>query len=153
MYTMNPQLRRILEPMLLDHEAKRRFPYDDKTGHPPTLPTKGKITIGIGRNLTDKGLSEAEILYLFNNDLREAEEIARSVLGMAEFDKLSVNRQAVLVNMAFNLGRIGLSGFHETLRAIREERYSDAAIRMKASLWAKQVGDRAVALAEMMKNG
>jgi lysozyme len=58
-----------------------------------------------------------------------------------------------LVNMAFNLGLEKLQGFHNTLLAIKQGRYNDAAAGMRNSLWAKQVGYRATALADMMERG
>lgn len=151
MYTINPALRYILEPLLTKHEAKRRFPYDDSTGQPPKLP--GNLTIGIGRNLSAKGLSEAEIQYLLNNDIREAEEDAIYLLGEKVYRQLSLNRQAVVISMAFNLGRLRFAGFRNTLQAIKDGRYNDAAAGMRGSLWADQVGNRAEELSEMMKHG
>jgi len=78
----------------------------------------------------------------------------------AELDKhlpwwrsLSPNRQRVLANMVFNLGWTKLSGFKNTLRAMQEGRYGDAADGMMASLWAKQVGARAQRLTLLMRNG
>lgn len=114
----------------------------------------GYLTIGVGR-LIDKSkggkLSDDEILYLLNNDINEVE---------AELDKrlpwwrrMSEARQNVLANMRFNLGLQGLLGFRNTLKAMEEGRYSDAADGMLASKWASQVGERAERLAEIMRKG
>jgi lysozyme len=140
--------------MIERHEAKRSKAYDDATGKSvTTLPTGGNLTIGIGRNLFAKPLTEAEIYYLFNNDLNDAYNDARRAVGAEVFDALTLDRQAVLLNMAFNLGFAKLTGFVNTLQAVREGRYADAAKGMKQSLWARQVGGRATLLADMMENG
>jgi lysozyme len=55
--------------------------------------------------------------------------------------------------MAFNLGVPGLLKFKNTLRAVREGRFEDAAKGMLASKWARQVKGRAVRLAQVMKTG
>lgn len=62
-------------------------------------------------------------------------------------------RQDVLVNMAFNLGITRLLGFKNTLAAMKAGRFDAAAKGMMASLWARQVGRRAVRLAAQMKTG
>ena len=79
--------------MLLHQEGKRAKPY---------LDTRAKWTIGIGRNLTDKGLSEDEIIHLFNNDIADAIDDVRHVCSI--YDQLSRARQMVLISLAFNLG-------------------------------------------------
>ena len=90
---------------LLDHglrieEGTKPRPYMDTTGH---------ITIGIGRNLTNKPLKPDEIEYLFKNDKADAERDARSLVPT--FDDLSDIRKYVVCDLAFNLGQIGLSLF------------------------------------------
>ena len=77
---------------------------------------------------------------------------------MAELDEhipwwkdLSQTRRHVLVDMAFNLGIFGLLKFQNTLKAIQEERWADAAVEMLDSRWSQQVGQRAKTLAKMME--
>lgn len=139
--------------MLVKHEAIRYFPYDDTTGRTPRLTTGGKITIGIGRNLTDRGLSADEIDYLFKNDYYIAHRDASDLVGQRVFEALTINRQAVMIDMAFNLGKTKLSKFTATLRAVVDGRYNDAKRHLLRSLWAKQVGSRAKKLADMMEKG
>ena len=122
-------------------EGKRSKPYKD---------TVGILTIGVGRNL-EKGLSDDEIALLLKNDIAEADKAARTVFPA--FDSLTEARKAVLVNMAFNLGQARLAGFVNTLKAIAEGRYDDAADGMLASKWAVQVGQRAQRLAKAMRDG
>lgn len=62
-------------------------------------------------------------------------------------------RRRVLRNMCFNMGWPTLSQFRNTLLAVREGRYGDAAAGMEQSLWARQVGDRARRLVATMRDG
>lgn len=116
--------------------------------------SEGYWTIGIGR-LIDKrkggGLSEDEITFLFENDLDRAVEDARAIVP--KFDVLSEVRKAVLVSMAFQLGRTTMSGFKQFLKAVDESRFDDAAREMVNSLWAQQTSDRVLRLARWMKEG
>ena len=66
---------------------------------------------------------------------------------------LDIVRQRVLFNMGFNLGIDGLLGFKNTLEFVRTGQYAKAADGMLASKWAKQVGQRAVRLAQHMRTG
>ena len=69
------------------------------------------------------------------------------------FDGLNAVRQAVLINMSFNLGKTRLLAFKRTLLAIAIRDYDNAALYMLQSKWSKQVGNRSIRLAEMMKTG
>lgn len=113
--------------------------------------TAGKLTIGIGRNLDDVGLSRDEAGYLLENDIARAELSARKLIPA--FDALSEARQCVVVSMAFNMGEKTFSTFKNTLACINHGQWAAAASGMRQSLWAKQVGDRAERLAKMMEQG
>ena len=112
----------------------------------------GKSTVGYGRNLDDKGLSKREAAYLLSNDLDESEADCRRAFA-PWFDTLTPARQNVLIEMCFNLGLKRLSGFGQTLKAAREHRPEDVARHMLHSVWARQVGQRAVTLAERYRVG
>ena len=60
-------------------------------------------------------------------------------------------RHAVVLDMAFNLGVSGLKQFKRTLALLKHGRWEAAADAMLDSLWAKQVGQRAVRLAQMVR--
>ena len=66
---------------------------------------------------------------------------------------LTPARQNVIINMAFNLGLAGLGKFSRMWSAVRDEDYHQAATEMLNSKWARQVGNRAVELAEQMRRG
>lgn len=125
-------------------EGIKQFPYTD---------TVGKVSVGVGRNLTDQGLSHDEIDLLLTNDLAHAEDDARALLSDAVFDGLSDARKAVMVNMAFNLGLTKLRKFVVFLAAVKEGRYQDAGAAMLQSTWATQVKARATELSGLMASG
>lgn len=131
-----------LRPILSRDEGVCTRPYKD---------TVGKLTIGVGRNLDDVGLSADEIGLLLENDIGRAEAAARRLVP--SFDILSDPRKCVVVSMAFNMGEAALSGFKNTLAAINTGRWQEAAQGMRQSKWATQVGARAERLAKMMEQG
>ena len=113
--------------------------------------TGGKLSIGVGRNLDDRGITEAEAQLMLSNDIDDfADRLKREIPWMAE---LSPVRQRVLLDMAFNLGISGLLKFKRTLKAIRAKQYEKAAEMMLDSRWATQVGQRAKRLSKMMATG
>jgi lysozyme len=111
----------------------------------------GIETIGVGRNLRDVGLSHHEINILLENDLVKAEVDCRVLYP--SFDKLSDARKAVLLNLAFNMGRSRLAGFVKFKEALEAGAFPQAADELLNSKWAGQVGDRAVRLAKQMREG
>lgn len=113
--------------------------------------TAGKLTIGIGRNLDDVGISEEEAYFLCGNDIdAAADDLDQNVPW---FRQLSDTRQRALVNMCFNLGWPRLSGFRNMLMALKEGDYDRAASEALDSRWARQVGARSERIAEMYRNG
>ncbi len=113
--------------------------------------TAGKLTIGYGRNLEDRGITEAEAEYLLENDVSEIYEDLAEIYDF--FTHLSPMRKAVLIDMAYNLGLGGLNKFQNMIKAIDDGDYSKAAFEMLDSRWASQVGDRAERLSKLMKTG
>lgn len=131
-----------LHEMLIRHEGLRLKPYRD---------TKGKLTIGVGRNLDDVGITREEALLLLNNDLaRVRREVERA---FPWFSSLNPVRKNVVLNMVFNLGLPRFRGFTKTIAAIEAKDWENAAREMLESRWAQQVGRRAHELAAMMKRG
>lgn len=116
----------------------------------PYIDTVGKTTIGVGRNLTDVGISDAECDALLQNDIGRA--VAWLDRNLPWWRGLDPVRQRVIVNMAFNMGG-GLLTFVNTLAAMKRGDYAAAADGMLASKWANQVGARAQRLAQMMRTG
>lgn len=138
---MHTEFLERIERDLIRDEGMRLMPYQD---------TVGKWTIGVGRNLTDRGISEREAMHLLRNDILIAES---EVSGLACYRKTNEARRAVLVNMAFNLGITRLLGFRNMISALNEGDYDRASDEMLDSRWASQVGDRARRLSEQMRRG
>ncbi|AVF41550.1 lysozyme [Pandoraea apista] len=112
--------------------------------------TVGKVSGGVGRNLTDKGFRDDEIDLMYRNDVAETE--AWLDRNLPWWTSLDPARQRVMMNMAFNMqGK--LLGFRNFLSAAQRGDWAKAATEMLDSLWARQVGDRAKRLASMMEFG
>lgn len=139
---VEPILDRLQQQLIL-HEGLKLHPYVD---------TVGKVTIGIGRNLTDVGITHVEAIYLCDNDIaRAVADLERNAPWVAQLEPA---RQAVLIDMCFNLGWPRLSLFENTLAAVRRGDYLAASEGMRASKWAKQVGHgRSGRLRKMMLTG
>lgn len=131
---------RILD-QLKEHEGFRGQPYKCSAG---------KTTIGYGRNLESKPLSEEEATYLLLSDIEDATKNAERY---PFFYTLNEARQAVIIDMIFNLGNVGFKRFKKTIKALNAFNYNAAAQEMLDSTWAKQVQTRAIRLAEQMRTG
>ena len=117
---------------LIRHEGMRLKPYRDQVG---------KLTIGVGRNLDDMGISESEAIIMLNNDVLRCDRETEKFLSIPEdMDDIRLN---VLVNMCFNLGIKRLQSFKKMLAAVRIKDYETAAKEMLDSHWAWQVKGRA----------
>jgi len=148
---------------LIAHEGLKLQVYQD---------TLGIDTIGIGRNLEDRGITqeelddldiptidhvyeygitEADAVYLATNDVQIVEE--ELVRAHPCVDRLDSVRQLILMDMAFNMGVPRLCKFYNMWAAIHEEKYDIAAKEMLDSRWANQVKSRAIKLANAMHNG
>jgi lysozyme len=132
----------IMYQELIRDEGIRLKPYKD---------TVGKLTIGVGRNIDDRGITTFEAMHLLDNDLSICESELTSVLP--KWRELSETRQRVLLNMIFNMGRTKLGGFTKFLACMKMNDFTGAADQMMDSAWAKQVGQRAVRLRDMMLRG
>ena len=131
-----------LEQSLIAHEGLKFKPYVD---------TVGKISCGIGRNLTDKGISEAEAMAMMRADIVESiSELDRAFHGWRNHSQV---RQDVLVELQFNMGANRLAGFKKFWAAMAVKDYATAASELMASKWATQVGQRAKTLSDRIRSG
>lgn len=134
--------------------------------------TLGIDTIGIGRNLKDRGISKAELdhmdiphmdaiyehgitkedaVYLATNDVQIVEEeLCRAHPCVNSLDSV---RQLVVMDMAFNMGVPRLKLFKNMWAAIHDNDFKTAAKEMLDSRWARQVKGRATRLAHAMATG
>jgi lysozyme len=140
---MTESLKNRIKAQLVRHEGLKLKPYRC---------IAGKLTIGIGRNLDDCGISQKEAYAMLERDILDCEQ--RLIDEIPEiYNNLDEVRQSVLLNMCFNLGIKGLMGFKNTLSFIAAGDWERAANNMLASKWAKQVGRRAIELSELMRKG
>lgn len=123
----------------LDEGRKNKMYYD----------SVGVPTIGVGHNLNDP-ISNRAIDIILEDDINS--KIKDLDINLPWWRTMDEARQLVLADMCFNLGITRLLGFKETLKAMKEGRYQDAAKGMEDSLWYKQVGVRAVRLVEIMRH-
>jgi len=111
----------------------------------------GKNTIGVGRNLDDRGITADEANYLLSNDIDICIDELEAVFPW--FSTLSDARQRVVINMCFNLGLTRLLGFKKFLAAMETGDWETAAAEMLDSNWSKQVGDRSIRLRDLLLEG
>lgn len=123
--------------------------FEGFSGVPYTCPA-GYLTIGYGRNLEANPLTPAEGESLLKNDLNKALKEAQKY---SWFLTLDGPRQAVIVDMVFNLGARGFSKFRRLHDALQARDWNRAAREMMDSRWRTQVGRRARKLAAMMRAG
>lgn len=140
---MTEALMNRIKAQLVRHEGLKLKPYRC---------TAGKLTIGIGRNLDDRGISQKEAYAMLERDILDFEQQLLDEIPDI-YNNLDEVRQSVLLNMCFNLGMKGLLGFKNTLAFIGAGDWERAANNMLASKWAKQVGMRAIELSELMRKG
>ena len=115
------------------------------------LCTSKKQSIGYGRNLDDVGITMEEAEFLLKSDMRQAIDDAYAIFPlMFEYTE---NRQMALINMAFNLGKTRLRRFIGMIYAINRGDWEKAADEAIDSLWYKQVGGRAVEIANLLRRG
>ena len=133
-------------------EGLRLNAYQCPTGH---------WTIGWGHNLEahehGSGYSNTVISLhdaegFLDDDIVEAVERAKAFVPEYVWDMLTDTRKRVLVNMAFNLGN-KLRGFRVLRGCVIASDWEGAADAMLDSLWAHQVGARAIRLSKMMEAG
>lgn len=137
--------------MSLWHDLHNDLVRDEGLRLKPYRDTVGKLTIGIGRNLDDVGISEAEAHTLCENDIaRTIHDLERR---LPQFNGYPEIVQRAVANMAFNLGVSGLLGFKNMIAALDRGDYQEAAAHALDSKWARQVGRRAQRVAALIREG
>ena len=132
-------------------EGIRRYPYDCGTGE-PVVGAVGKVTIGIGRNLQEKPLSDDAIQFLLNEDISEVLGDVQAIFP--DFENWAEGRQLAIIGMVYQLGVAGFLKFHDTISLIRKLDWDGAAKQMLLSKWAKQDSPaRALRVSEMVRTG
>ena len=113
--------------------------------------TSEKLTIGIGRNLEDVGISKEEAYMLLENDVKTVQQQIETYMPWAS--SLNTARHAALTNFVFNVGIGTALKFENAMAALKQSDYDTAAAELLNSRWSTQVGSRAQELAAQMRTG
>lgn len=111
--------------------------------------TSGKLTIGIGRNLDDRGISEDEAMVLLANDIKIVQE--ELLERWPWINELPPRAQMVMMDLGFNMGVPAISNFQNMLRDLQDGNWEGAAINLLDSRYAQQVGRRAIYNAHLLE--
>jgi len=130
--------------MLKRHEGVRSKVYVCSAGYE---------TIGVGRNIsaTGLGLDPDEIDFLLMNDITRVRQELNRVFKW--FDGLDSARKDAMIDIAFNLGLTVLCKFEKSLAYMESGDFMLAADEFLDSNWAKQVGNRAIEVTDMIRTG
>jgi lysozyme len=134
----------------IDHEGNKQFPYDDATGKPPV--TEGKLTIGIGHNLTDLGLDFDIRNQIFRGDYYVA--LDDMEINFPWFNDLDEPRQLAMMDLRFNLGPRTFRTFKATIAraAARDWKGANRVFRANRKYFG-QTGRRAEWIARTLETG
>jgi lysozyme len=138
----NPQLAYQIKLLTRD-EGLRLKPYRC---------TAGKLTIGVGRNLEDVGITKEEAEQMLANDIsRVVVDIVKRIPWAMKLDDA---RFSVIHSMVFQMGIGGVMNFRKFLNALQMGDFVKASIEMMDSKWAQHDSPaRAKRLAEVMRSG
>lgn len=155
---MTPETQIALRAELTRAEDKRLFVYDDATGKPIVKGTTviGNPSIGVGRNLAARGITDGEADILLIDDMEALEEDLTPLLPWVV--SLSANRQCALYSLYFN---VALGNPHHFIAAwphfiaqMQAGQFDAAATNLETSNpWATEVGARSGRLANLVRTG
>lgn len=146
-------------------EIKKRLEFHEGFRAKPYFCSEGKRTIGIGRNLEAKPLTEAERLviknpenitkqeayFLLENDIKETISLLDNMVCC--FSKLDDERRYALIDMGFQMGVPGVCKFKNMLTAMDAGDFERASIECLNSKYARQAPARAERIAKLIKTG
>jgi GH24 family phage-related lysozyme (muramidase) len=127
---------------LMGHEGLVLRAYDDATGRviQPHTTVKGFVSIGYGRNLIGRGITQPEADHLLSNDMHVVEQELDHYFP--RWRTWSEPRQWAIFELGYNMGVARFnSAWPNTAIAIRAERFTEVAAVLSGSLWRRQVGD------------
>lgn len=127
--------------LLKDHEGFKKYPY---------LCTVGKLTVGYGHNIEDKGVSKAVAKLMLKEDIHDATRDLYSIFP--GFHNFPDNQRIALIDLMFNMGLPRFNTFVKMITAIKRGDWQKAADELKDSTWYTQVGVRAPKIESMMRN-
>lgn len=155
---MDPAVKAGLRQELHGDEGIKLKVYDDATGEPigPGSVVKGNPTIACGRNLSGRGITQAESDQMLENDMAECETDLAAALPWVT--TLTPRRQIVIYSLYFNTG-LGnparfIAKWPHFLAQMQAGDFTAAADNLESSQpWAKEVGPRAARLSQLVRYG
>lgn len=144
-------LKAFVKPLLARDEGEESHLYSDAKGPKVKIvdPYGGKLTIGIGWNIEDRGLPKEIIDRLFDIACDDAIKDAERLYP--NFSKMSIPRQAAIINLCYNMGYSRLSAFVPTNALIKSGQFTKAAARLRNTLYAKQLPGRSSRVANLLE--
>jgi lysozyme len=149
---MTPANHQALVDRFVRLEDLRLRAYDDATGKElrPGDTLKGNLTIGIGRNLTGRGISSSEAMVCFEHDLAD---VFTDLEKFPWWGPLDVVRQMAVADVRFNLGPAGFRSFRKFLRCMAAQQYTAASLELLNSALITQEPVRVRENAAMIRTG
>jgi lysozyme len=145
-----------IRELIKRHEGKRLKPY---------MCSKFHKTVGYGWNMDTNPLPPEMASYLsLHGEITDdmAEQLLTISINNAvhncldlfpDFVSYSDNRKAALLDWVFNVGAGKAQQFKKAMAAIHTGDWDKAADEMTDSAWFKQVGNRAVEIVKMIREG
>jgi len=133
-------------------KTKKMLIYDEGIRLKPYRCTAGKLTIGVGHNLDDKGISHTSVFQILADDVADVEEALVRIFGSEFIETISEERRLGLINLVFNMGEAGFLKFAPTIALMKAGRWEEASQRLLKSKYASQVKSRAARVA-LLLNG
>ena len=134
-------LERLTNQLIIDEGLKLK----------PYHCTSNKLTIGVGRNLDDVGITEGEARFLLKNDISRV--AGECIYEFPWFNGLSEKRKEAVINLVFNMGMATFKKFKKTIAFIEAGEYEKAGVELLDSNYARQVGQRSQRVADMLISG
>lgn len=132
-----------VKQMLISDEGWVNKPYQDHLGY---------WTVGVGHNLQANSMPNKTVEQLLESDIAKTEAVAFQVFG-TQFGEFEKGRQLAILNMIFQMGGAGFRKFKRTIKAMKDNKWEDAAEYGMQSLWAKQTPARAKRVTQMLRTG
>lgn len=157
---MDPAVKAALSTELNGDEGRVLKVYDDKTGKPigPGTTVIGNPSIGVGRNLSGRGITPAESDMMESNDIDQCEQDLLPLLPW--LPNLSPARQVAVYSMYFNTAEgnpqkfVGPHGWPTFLAQMQAGQFDAAAQNLRTSVpWSTEVGPRSGRLANLVQYG
>lgn len=118
----------------------------------PYKDSRGYLTIGYGRCIQLRGISDVEAATLLRNDIAVSVEEAEQQSWFPLVEGCEPRLRA-LCEIIFNLGLPKFNSFHKAVAALDRADWAEASAEFLDSQWKNQIGQRAEELCAMILTG